>query len=91
MKRRHYGGITSIVVAAFLLGAAALVVGQSHVPTQVIESSVTRTPELIDRAWRLPVATTFEGKVSWQSNGSRCGPAAIANAYRSFGEEASTE
>ena len=37
MKRRHYGGITSIVVAAFLLGAAALVVGQSHVPTQVIE------------------------------------------------------
>jgi hypothetical protein len=30
-------------------------------------------------------------KVSWQSNRSRCGPAAIANAYRSLGEEAATE
>ena len=90
MKRQHYL-ITSIVVAAVLLGAGALVIGQSHVPTQVIASSVTRTPELIDRAWRLPVAATFQRKVGWQSNGSRCGPAAIANAYRSFGEEASTE
>jgi len=90
VKRQHYL-VTSIVVAAVLLGAGALVIGQSHVPTQVIASSVTRTPELIDRAWRLPVAATFQRKVSWQSNGSRCGPAAIANAYRSLGEGASTE
>ena len=90
VKRQHYL-VTSIVVAAVLLGAGALVIGRSHVPTQVIASSVTRTPELIDRAWRLPVAATFQRKVSWQSNGSRCGPAAIANAYRSLGEGASTE
>ena len=89
VKRQHYL-VTSIVVAAVLLGAGALVIGQSQ-PEQVIASSVTRTPELMDRAWRLPVAATFQRKVSWQSNGSRCGPAAIANAYRSFGEEASTE
>lgn len=90
VKRQHYL-VTSIVVAAVLLGVGALVIGGSHVPTQVIASSVTRTPELIDRAWRLPVAATFQRKVSWQSNGSRCGPAAIANAYRSLGEGASTE
>jgi hypothetical protein len=91
MKRRHYVSIISFVVAAGLLGAGALVVGQSHVPAQIIASSVTRTPELLERAWRLPVAATFQRKVSWQSNGSRCGPAAVANAYRSLGDAAGTE
>ena len=91
MKRRHYIGIVSIVVAAGLLGAGAVLVGQSKVPPQAIASSVTRTPELMERAWHLPVAATFNRQVSWQSNGSRCGPAAVANAYRSLGEAASTE
>ena len=91
MKRRHYISIASIVVAAGLFGAAALLVGQSKVSPQAIASSVTRTPELMERAWRLPVAATFNRQLSWQSNGSRCGPAAVANAYRSLGEAASTE
>src|SRR2546421_9409685 len=91
MKRRHYIGIVSIVVAAGLLGAGAVLVGQSKVPPQAIASSVTRTPELVESAWHLPVAATFNRQVSWQSNGSRCGPAAVANAYRSLGEAASTE
>ena len=88
MKRRNFIGI---LVAVGLLGAGALVVGQSKVSPQLVESSVTRTPELVERAWRLPVAITFNRQLSWQSNGSRCGPAAIANAYRSLGEAASTE
>jgi Phytochelatin synthase len=88
MKPRDFIGI---LVAVGLLGGGALVVGQSRVSPQLIESSVTRTPELVERAWRLPVATTFNRQLSWQSNGSRCGPAAIANAYRSLGEAASTE
>jgi Phytochelatin synthase len=92
MKRRHYAGIVSIVFAAGVLGAGALmVVGHSRVPPQAIASSVNRAPELVERAWRLPVAATFQRQVSWQSNGSRCGPAAVANAYRSLGEPANTE
>jgi hypothetical protein len=92
MTRRHYISSISIVVAAGLLGAGALVVvGHSKVPPQAIASSVTRTPELIERAWRLPVAATFNRELTWQSNASRCGPAAVANAYRSLGEAASTE
>ncbi len=91
MKRRHYISIASIVVAAGLFGAGALVVGQSKVSPQAIASSVTRTPELVERAWRLPVAATFNRQLNWQSNGSRCGPAAVANAYRSLGEAASSE
>src|SRR5437870_5599579 len=92
MNRRHHTTIISIIVASGLLGAAALVVvGQSKVPPRAIASSVTRTPELMERAWRLPVAATFNRQLNWQSNGSRCGLAAIANAYRSLGESASTE
>jgi hypothetical protein len=80
-----------ILVAGGLLGAGALVVGQTKVPSQAIASAVTRTPELVERAWRLPVAATFNRQLTWQSNGSRCGPAAVANAYRSLGEAATTE
>jgi hypothetical protein len=90
MRRRQFIGILG---AAALLGAGTLVlvVGQSKVSPEAIASSVTRTPELLDRAWRLPVAATFSRRVTWQSNGSRCGPAAVANAYRSLGEAAITE
>ena len=91
MKRKHHISIVSIVVAASLLGAGALLVGQSKVSPQAIASSVTRTPDLMERAWRLPVAATFNRQLSWQSNGSRCGPAAVANVYRSLSEAASTE
>jgi hypothetical protein len=92
MKRRHYAGIVSIIFAAGVLGAGALMaVGHSRVPPQAIASSVNRAPELVERAWRLPVAATFQRQVSWQSNGSRCGPAAVANAYRSLAEPANTE
>jgi hypothetical protein len=88
MKRRYLIGI---LAAAALLGAGALVVRQTKVPPQAIASSVTRTPELVERAWRLHVAATFNRQLIWQSNGSRCGPAAVANAYRSLGEAATTE
>src|SRR3990170_2535561 len=90
MKRRHFLGI-GILVASAVLGAGALVVGQLKVSPQAIASSVTRTPELLERAWSLPVAATFNRQITWQSNGSRCGPAAVANAYRSLGETATTE
>jgi Phytochelatin synthase len=91
MKRKYFIGVIGIAVAVSLLGAGALVVRQSEVSPQTIASSVTRAPELVERAWRLPVAATFSRQVVWQSNGSRCGPAAVANAYRSLGEAAITE
>jgi hypothetical protein len=89
-KRRHFVGLITASLIG-LLGAWVLVVGQSEVSPQAIASSVIRTPELVERAWRLPVATTFNRRITWQSNISRCGPAAVANAYRSLGEVAITE
>lgn len=90
MKARHFIGVGTLVTAG-LLGAAVWVVEQSKVSPQSIASSVTRTPELVERAWGLPVAATYNRQVTWQSNGSRCGPAAVANAYRSLGDGPTTE
>jgi hypothetical protein len=84
-------GIASAILVAGLLAAASLLVGRAHVPPRDIERSVTRTEEIMNRAWQLPVAATFQRKISWQSNGSRCGPAAVANAFRSLGDAAQTE
>ena len=63
IKRRHLIGIL-VAVGLLGAGAGALVqfVGQSKVSPEAIASSVTRTPELLERAWRLPVAATFAGK-----------------------------
>ena len=89
MKR---GLIFGLAVCAGLLGGAAVfMASQSSVSPKAIEASVIRTPELLERAWRLPVAAAFNSDVTWQSNGSRCGPASIANAFRSIGEEETTE
>lgn len=88
-----FGVIVSgvIAVVGLLGGVALLIAGQSSVSQDAIQSSVSRTPELIDSAWKLPVAATFNTELTWQSNGSRCGPASIANAFRSIGEEETTE
>lgn len=48
-------------------------------------------PALMDRAWALPVAKTYERRVVFQSNGSVCGPASLANILRSFGDPAATQ
>ena len=89
--KRNQVIVCIFVAASLLLVAGVLTVAQSRVSPDAIASSVIRTPELIERAWRLPVAATFDRQVTFQSNGSRCGPAAVANAYRSLGEAAGTE
>lgn len=78
----------AIVAAAAVVGA---VVGQTAVPQEAIASAVTRTPALMERASALPVARTFAPSLEWQSNGSLCGPAALANVNRSLGEPEITE
>ena len=89
MKRlRIVGAVGSLCVLAAVLFVAA---GPPQVPEDAIQSSVIRAPELMDRAWTLPVAATFQSNISWQSNGSLCGPASLANVFRSIGEEETTE
>lgn len=89
MKRIGWFG----VAVGFLLlsGSAYFAVILPSVSPEAIQSSVIHRPELINRAWQLPVATTFKTEVTWQSNGSRCGPASVANTFRSLGEHETTE
>ena len=89
MKRlRVLGAVGCLCVLAAVLFVAA---GPPKVPEDAIQSSVIRAPELMKRAWTLPVAATFQSNISWQSNGSLCGPSSLANVFRSIGEEETTE
>ncbi len=81
----------AVLGIGLLCGLVYLAESWTAVSPEAIQSSVVRAPDLIGRAWRLPVAATFKGEVTWQSNGSRCGPASIANAFRSLGEPDTTE
>lgn len=83
-----------LIVPALLLvlvGSPLLLLAPPSVPQAAIQSSVNRVPDLMDAAWRLPVAASFDRQVSWQSNRSLCGPASLANIFRSLGEPATTE
>lgn len=88
MKRKLLIGCVSLFA---LLGAAPFVLKPPKVPAQAIAHAVTRTPTLLERAWALPAAAAYKRELAWQSNGSLCGPASIANALRSLGESADTE
>jgi hypothetical protein len=61
-------------------------------PTFDVESIKTaphyQDPALIAQAWELPVAKAYRPSLVYQSNGSVCGPASLANAVRSWGTEA---
>jgi hypothetical protein len=90
-RRARIALLAGAVALIGLAGAGALLVGQTKVPPDAIRNSVIRTEAAIERAWRLPAASTFRREVIWQSNVSLCGPASVANVLRSLGEPAASE
>jgi hypothetical protein len=88
MRRKVLIGLVGVIA---LLGAAPFVLKPPTVPKAAIESSVVRTPALLERAWALPAASAFRHELVWQSNGSLCGPSSLANTFRSLGETATSE
>jgi len=87
MKRRL---IKSIVVLLAVLGSAPFLLRPPKVSPAAIQSSVTRAPAMLDRAWALPEAAAYHHDVLWQPNGSMCGPTNLANVFRSLGESAAS-
>ena len=81
----------SVLALITLAGGASLIVSQTKVSPDAVRSSVTRSETDVEKAWRLPVASTFKKELTWQSNPSLCGPASVANALRSLGETATSE
>jgi hypothetical protein len=90
MRILKFAGIFTVGIL-LALGLTAYVLLPGAVPIEKINSSVVNTPNLIERAWRLPVAATFGQHVAGQSNLSKCGPSSLANVFRSLGERPATE
>jgi Phytochelatin synthase len=82
--------ISGSIIAAFL-AATPFALSPARIPPEKVAASVAQAPALVERAWQLPVAKTFHHQVSTQSNLSRCGPASLANVFRSLSEAAKTE
>jgi Phytochelatin synthase len=78
----------SIVLA---LGGVGVVVSRTKVSPESIELSVIHADDVVERAWNLPAAASFRHEVFWQSNASLCGPSSLANVFRSFGDDATSE
>jgi len=68
-----------------LLGATGYLLKPADVTDASVRGSVVRTPALIERAWALPAAAGLGHALLSQSNGSLCGPASLANTFRSLG------
>jgi len=90
-RATRFALFTGVLALIILAGGAGLIVSQTKVSPDAIRSSVTRSEAGIEKAWRLPTASTFKRELTWQSNPSLCGPASIANALRSLGETATSE
>jgi hypothetical protein len=80
-----------VVGALLALALLVVVLNIPRVSPEAIASSVTRTPALIEEAWALPVAASFEKRLDYQSNVSFCGAASLANIFRSVGDGAVSE
>ncbi|CAN7735982.1 MULTISPECIES: phytochelatin synthase family protein [Ensifer] len=89
MKHRVVLGFAAAL--GLLVAATFVVPSRTSVAPIAIETSVIRSSDLLEKAWSLPVASAFDKRVTWQSNGSRCGPASLANSFRSIGEDETTE
>jgi hypothetical protein len=81
----------SVSALITLVGGASLLVSETKVSPDAVRLSVTRTEADLDKAWKLPAASTFKKELTWQSNPSLCGPASVANALRSLGETTTSE
>jgi hypothetical protein len=84
-----------VVLVPILLVVAGILRATVFAPTFDVPSikgtSTYRDSALIERAWTLPVARTFDHRVVSQTNGSVCGPSSLANILRSLGDSAATQ
>ena len=88
MTRRRIAALLAALVMAALtfVGLRVTVLAPPFDVPSIATAATYRDTALLDRAWALPVAATFDRRVVSQSNGSVCGPASVANILRSLGQ-----
>ncbi|HEX2671431.1 MAG TPA: hypothetical protein VHM25_11195, partial [Polyangiaceae bacterium] len=89
-RRRLRIALLALVLTIGLLFSALFIKIRYFQPRFEVVSIASLPPyqdaALLERAWSLPVARTFLHELDFQSNGSVCGPASVANVFRSLGE-----
>ena len=84
-----------LIIAVVLVAAVGAFVGFSgRTPppgfVSIREAPAFQNPQLLERAWALPVAALYPHPVVSQTNPSACGPTSIANVLRSSGSASAT-
>jgi hypothetical protein len=87
--------IALLALATLVAIPASVVIRTVFFPTTLDVPSIKadaayQDPALLERAWQLPVAATYRQGMLYQSNGSLCGPASVANVQRSLGTASSS-
>jgi hypothetical protein len=87
--------IVLLTLATLIAVPASFVVRAIFFPPKLDVPSIKREatyqdPALLTRAWALPVATTYQSRLFFQTNGSVCGPTSVANVLRSLGNESAS-
>jgi Phytochelatin synthase len=87
--------IVLLVLATLVAVPASLVIRGIFFPPQldvpsIKNESTYQDAALLERAWHLPVAATYQRRLFFQPNGSVCGPTSVANVLRSLGSEAAS-
>jgi len=83
--------VLALVLVVFAVPASCVARAVFFPPTFDVPSIRARKeyqdPALLARGWELPAAQSVRPKLSYQSNGSKCGPSSLANVFRSLGED----
>lgn len=79
VKRRYWPAIVPLLLLA------GLALRPPTVSPLAIEQSVVRTPELLERAWKVPVAATYQHEVAYQSDDGCAGQLAWPMPYVPYG------
>jgi Phytochelatin synthase len=82
---------TALISIVLAVAGVEAVLSRTKVSPEAIQSSVIHADDAVEQAWKLPAAASFRHEVSWQSNASLCGPSSLANVFRSFGENVTSE
>jgi hypothetical protein len=87
--------IVLLTLATLLAIPISIIIRGVFFPPKLDVPSIKREPTyqnaaLLERAWHLPVAATYQRRLFFQPNGSVCGPTSVANVERSLGSESAT-
>jgi hypothetical protein len=83
--------VVLLALATLIAVPASFVIRGIFFPPKLDVPSIKRDatyqdPALLERAWKMPVAASYQRGFFFQPNGSFCGPTSVANVQRSLGD-----